>query len=217
MRISKVCDFDFQRMARTKGGMIGNQNRGYGRERGRGRARGRGRGRDVQYEDIRLVEIADVPARSQISIRESSPSSASVGNERGDRQNVRAASPQSSSMSAASVSIFERVPRRARNVYYAPPPEMHQNVPVQPVAPVVHIDATDLARTMATVMAERERYRKPGDVIKHAKKCGAYNFYGTLDSGQADKWIKIADKAFNTLQLSDVERVSNVHGLISKR
>ena len=43
IRISKVCDFDFQRMARTRGGMIGNQNR----SRGRGRARGRGRGLGV--------------------------------------------------------------------------------------------------------------------------------------------------------------------------
>ena len=46
-------------------------------------------------------------------------------------------------------------------MYYAPPPEVHRDIPVQPVAPVVHIDATDLARTMATVLAERERYRKP--------------------------------------------------------
>ena len=79
--ISKACGFDFQRMARTKGGMIENQNRG----RGRGRARGRGRGLGVQSEDVRLIERADVPVRSQMSIRESSPSSASVGNERGDR------------------------------------------------------------------------------------------------------------------------------------
>ena len=152
-----------------------------------------------------------------MSIRESSPSSASVGNERGDRQNVCAASPQGSSMSATSVSVFERVPRRVRNMYYAPPPEMHRDVLVQPVAPVVHIDATDLARTMATVLAERERYRKPGDIIEHAKKCGAYDFHGTLDPGQADKWIKTVDKAFNTLQLSDVEKVNNVYGLLFEK
>ena len=40
IRISKVYDFNFQRMARTRGGMIENQNRG----RGRGRTKGRGRG-----------------------------------------------------------------------------------------------------------------------------------------------------------------------------
>ena len=80
-------------MARTRGRMIGNQDRGLGRDRGRGRARGRGRGRDVQPDGIRLVEIANLPNRSQMSIRESSPSSASFGNERGDRPNVRADSP----------------------------------------------------------------------------------------------------------------------------
>ena len=147
-------------MARTRGGMIENQNRG----RGRGRARGRGRGIGVLSKDVMLIERVDVSIRSQMSIRESSPSSASVGNERCDTPNVRAASPQGSSMSAASVSIFERVPQRGRNVYFAPPPEMHRNVPVQPVAPVVHIDATDLARIMATVLAERERYRRPGEM-----------------------------------------------------
>ena len=54
-------------------------------------------------------------------------------------------------------------------------------------------------------------------MIEHAKKCGAYNFHGTLDPGQADKWIKIVDKAFNTLQLSDVEKVSNVYGLLFEK
>ena len=28
----------------------------------------------------------------------------------------------------------------------------------------MHVNDTDLARTMATVLAERERYQKPGDV-----------------------------------------------------
>ena len=176
-------------MVRTRGGMTESQNRGIGR----GRVRGRGRVLGVQSEDVRMIERADVSVSNQMPIRESSPSSASVGNERSDRQNVHAASQQGSSMSAASASIFERVPRRARNMYHAPPPEVQRDVPVPPVAPVVHIDATDLARTMATVLAERERYRKPGDVIEHAKKCGAYDFHGTLDPGQADKWIKTVD------------------------
>ena len=166
IRISKFCDFDFQSMVRTRDGMIGNQNRGHGREHGRGRARGRGRGRDVQSEDIRLVEIADVPARSQMSIRELFPSSTSVGNERGDRPNVHAASPQGNTMSAVPASVFERVPRRARNMYYAPQLEVPGDVPNPLIAPIVHIDATDLARTMATVLAERERYWKPGDACK---------------------------------------------------
>ena len=183
MSISKVCDFDFQKIVRTRGGMAESQNRGTGR----GRARGRGRVLGVQSEDVRIIERADVSVRNQMPIREASPSSASVGNERSAGPNVRAASQQGSSMSAASASIFERVPRRARNVYHAPPPVVQRDIPVSPVAPVVHIDATELARTMAAVMAERERYRKPGDVIEHAKKCGAYDFHGTLDPGQADK------------------------------
>ena len=188
------------------------QNRGVGR----GRARGRGRVLGVQSEDVR-IERADVSVRNQMPIRESSPSSASVGNERSARPNVRAASQQGSSMSAASASIFERIPRRVRNVYHAPPPEVQRDVPVPPVAPVMHFDATELARTMATVMAERERYRRPGDIIEHAKKCGAYDFHGTLDPRQADKWIKTVDKAFSTLQLSDVEKVSNMYGLLFKK
>ena len=102
-------------------------------------------------------------------------------------------------------------------MYYAPPPEIPINMSNQPVAPVVHIDATDLVRIMAMVMAKRERYRKPGDIIEHAKKCGAYNFHGTLDPGQLDKWVKTVDKAFNTLQLSDVEKVSNVCGLMFEK
>ena len=37
----------------------------------------------------------------------------------------------------------------------------------------------ELAHTMATVMAEKdkEKYKRPWDIIKHAKKYGAYNFY----------------------------------------
>ena len=69
---------------------------------------------------------------------------------------------------------------------------------------------------MATAMAERDRekYRRPGDVIEHIKKYRAYDFYGTLDLGQADKWIKTVEKACTTLQLSNEENMSNVYGLI---
>ena len=52
---------------------------------------------------------------------------------------------------------------------------------------MVHIDATDLACTMATVISERKKYKKPRDIIEHAKKCGAYDFYSNLDLGQVDK------------------------------
>ena len=41
-----------------------------------------------------------------------------------------------------------------------------------------------------------------------------YEFYGTIDPGQAYRWIKISEKAFNTLQLSEEERLSNMYGLL---
>ena len=64
------------------------------------------------------------------------------------------------------------------------------------------------------VEREKEKYKMLGDLIKHAKKYEAYDFYGTLDLGQADKWIKTAEKAFMTLQLSNKEKVSNIYGLM---
>ena len=64
---------------------------------------------------------------------------------------------------------------------------------------MIHIDATDLAYTMAMVMSESERYKKPKDIIKHAKKGGAYNCHGTLDPNQADKWVKTVEKVITTL------------------
>ena len=105
----------------------------------------------------------------------------------------------------------------AKNVYYALPPRIPRDMLNPPTAPIVHIDATYLARTMAMVTAERERYRKPRDIIEHAKKCGAYDFHRILDPGQTYKWVKTVDKAFNTLQLSDVEKLSNVYDLIFKK
>ena len=58
-----------------------------------------------------------------------------------------------------------------------------------PVPPVMHVDAIEFARTMKTVMAEKDKrkYKRLGDIIEHAKKCRAYDFYGMLDPGQADK------------------------------
>ena len=79
------------------------------------------------------------------------------------------------------------VPRRARN-HQPPPPQVQAEVDNFPVPPVMHIDATDLARTVATVMSEKDKkkYKRPRDVIEHAKKCGAYDFYGTLDLKKTD-------------------------------
>ena len=88
------------------------------------------------------------------------------------------------------------------------------NMPNLQAPPVVHINATDLACTMATVMSERERYKKPRDIIEHAKKYGAYDFHGTLDTGQADKWVKTMEQVFTMLQLSDEEKVNNIYGLM---
>ena len=59
IRNTKVLCFYFQKMARTRGGLIGN------RGRGRGRGRDRGRGRGVQPERVRLVELANIVSRSR--------------------------------------------------------------------------------------------------------------------------------------------------------
>ena len=106
------------------------------------------------------------------------------------------------------------VPRRARN--RQPPPPVQGNVINNPVPLVMHIDTIELAHTIATVMAEKdkEKYKRPGDIIEHAKKCGAYDFYSTLDPGQDDRWIKTVERAFTTLQLSNEEKISNVYSLM---
>ena len=51
------------------------------------------------------------------------------------------------------------------------------------------MDATKLALIMAMIMAERDRekYKRPSDMIEYTKKYGAYDFYSTLDPGQVDK------------------------------
>ena len=54
---------------------------------------------------------------------------------------------------------------------------------------------------IATLIAQEQR-RKPGDIIEHAKKCWAFDFYGSIDSREADRWLKVIEKAFNTLELA---------------
>ena len=92
---------------------------------------------------------------------------------------------------------------------------MHENE-ANAVPPMMYMDAIELARTMATSMAERDRekYKRPGDIIEHAKKCGAYDFYSMLNPEQAEKWIKTAKKAFTTLQLTNEEKMGNVYRLM---
>ena len=85
------------------------------------------------------------------------------------------------------------------------------------VPPLVYLDATNLARTMARVMIEMEGCKKLGDTIKYAKKCGAYDFLDTLDPGQADKWAKMVEKSFIMLWLNDEEKVGNVYSLMFNR
>ena len=65
---------------------------------------------------------------------------------------------------------------------------------------MMYMDAAELARTMV--------------LIEHVKKYGVYDFYSTLDLGQANKWIKTMEKAFTTLQLSNEEKMDNVYGLM---
>ena len=68
-----------------------------------------------------------------------------------------------------------------------------------PTQLIVQISATELAHTITTVLNENERYKKPEDIIEHANKYGAYDFYGVIDPGQSKKWIKTVEKARNTL------------------
>ena len=56
--------------------------------------------------------------------------------------------------------------------------------------------------------------RKPGYIIEHAKKCGDFDFHGSIDSREANRWLKATEKAFNTLELTEAQKVSNVYGLL---
>ena len=51
------------------------------------------------------------------------------------------------------------------------------------------MNVVELAKTMTMKMAEKdkEKYKRPRDIIEHIKKYEAYDFYGTLDPRQADK------------------------------
>ena len=91
--------------------------------------------------------------RNRASHQESSPSSASVGNERDGVHEARTGSEQGSSLSAAPILNFENVPRRARNCQLPVPPVQVNKVD-PPTPPVVHMDTTELAHTMATIFTE---------------------------------------------------------------
>ena len=106
---------------------------------------------------------------------------------------------------------YGNIPKRVRNCYTPP---VQKNVVDALEPPIVHIDTKELARTITTIMTKRERYQKSRDIIEHAKKYGAYDFYGAMDPSTANKWIKTVKKTFNTLQLSDEEKMSNVYSLM---
>ena len=101
-------------------------------------------------------------------------------------QGINVESEQGSSISNAPVLNFN-VPRRAH--YGQPLPLVQENVANNLVPLIMYIDTTEFARTIAIMMAKKDKkkYERPGDVIEHAEKCGAYDFYGTLDTGQANK------------------------------
>ena len=76
-----------------------------------------------------------------------------ISNERNVAQEAQTGSEQGSFASIASILNFN-VPRRAR--YHQPPvPPAQAEVVNFPVPPVVHIDATELAHTVAIVMSEK--------------------------------------------------------------
>ncbi|XP_050233185.1 uncharacterized protein LOC126681675 [Mercurialis annua] len=77
-----------------------------------------------------------------------------------------------------------------------------------------HLDPVILAQTIIATQQAQDTRRKPGDIIEHAKKCGAFDFHGSIDSKEADRWLRVTDKSFNTSKLTDVQKVSNVYGFL---
>ena len=155
-----------------------------------GRGRGRGRGRAVgQGRGARFVRLQDVgrPNRNPppVDVFEEE-----VAEHHIDEQEVHEHEEEG----------------EAEYPPYPPPPP--------PVVPVIQFDPRIIAETVTAALAAREHHRKPGELIESAKKCGAYDFYGVLDSGEADKWLKATEKAFTTLELTDALKVSNVYGLL---
>ena len=51
-------------------------------------------------------------------------------------------------------------------------------------------------------------------IFEHVKKCGAFDFHGSIDSKEVDRQLKATKKAFNTLELTEAQKVSNVYGLL---
>ena len=83
------------------------------------------------------------------------------------------------------------VPRRGWNCQ---PPQKQENVANPLVQPIVQVDALVLTRIITIVLSKIKSYIKLGDVFEYTKKCEAYEFYGTVAFGQANRWIKIIEK-----------------------
>ena len=62
--------------------------------------------------------------------------------------------------------------------------------PPSPVMPVLQLDPRVLAKTIIATMTAQEQRRRPGDIIEHAKKCRAFDFHGSIDSREANRWLK---------------------------
>ncbi|XP_050238154.1 uncharacterized protein LOC126687641 [Mercurialis annua] len=86
--------------------------------------------------------------------------------------------------------------------------------PPPPFVPILQLDPAILAQTIIATLQAQETRRKPGDIIEHAKKCGTFDFHGSIDSKEADRWLRATDKSFNTLELTDEQKVSSVYGLL---
>ncbi|XP_065868428.1 uncharacterized protein [Euphorbia lathyris] len=96
------------------------------------------------------------------------------------------------------------------------PPRRPVNLPAeQPAMPqVVQLEPRALVEAFVTIMETREAHRRPSELIEDAKNCGAFDFKGTIDSEEADNWLKATEKAFSTMQLRDEDKVRVVFGLL---
>ena len=71
-----------------------------------------------------------------------------------------------------SASIFENVPKRTCNNYQPQSPIELVNVPNPQAPPVVYINATDLVRTMAAMMAEKRSTRNQEILLNILRNMG---------------------------------------------
>ena len=84
---------------------------------------------------------------------------------------------------------------------------VERDIPPPPIAPITSIvppaptpvppsilgpvDMRLIDEIVHQTIGAQDPYRKPGDMIEHAKKCGAFDFRGVRDSAKADRWIRL--------------------------